>query len=53
MIIKCVECHLIVRLRSMLECEPLMQRYRVVVTPFRCFLASFSAVQQIVGRFVL
>ena len=33
MIIKCVECLLIVRSKSMLECGPLMQCYRAVVTP--------------------
>jgi len=49
MIINCVEWVLVVRLKRMLECGPLMQCYRVVVTPVRCFLASFSAVQQIVG----
>lgn len=53
MIIKRVECLLVVRLKSMLECGPLMQCYRAVVTPFSCFLASFSAVQQTVGRFIL
>ena len=52
MILKCVEYRLVVRLKSVLECGPLMQCYRAVVTPFRCFLVSFSAVQQIVGRFI-
>lgn len=53
MILKCVGYLLVVRLKTVLECRPLMQCYRAVVTPFGCFLASFSAVQQIVGRFVL
>jgi len=53
MIIKCVEYLLVVRLKSVLQCGPLMDCYRAVVIPFRCFLTSFSAVQQIVGRFVL